>query len=149
MKSSISTLALAALVAIASLTQAHAQTLASRVNVPFAFDCGGQHFAPGAYTVSRRDLGSQEILTLWDGKSTSQVQINLGDGPSNVAPAYVTFRKYGNRYFLAGYHPSNSGTTMEVPASSQERIVARDFALYPAQDRGRVELAMNDSNLSR
>jgi hypothetical protein len=146
MKSTISSLALAALVAIASLSQAHAQTLASRVNVPFAFDCGSQHFAPGAYTISRPD---REHLSVRDDKTSSMVLINMGDGPKNAAPGYVAFRKYGNRYFLAEYHPANSASSMEVPTSGKERIVARDFALYQSQDRGRVELALNDGPWTR
>jgi hypothetical protein len=141
MKSSISTLALATLVAIASLTAAHAQTLASRVNVPFAFDCGSEHFAPGSYTISR----DGDHLVLRSETSAGMVTIDMGNGPKNTTSAYVAFRKYGNRYFLAEYHPANWPSTMEVPTSSKERIVARDYALYQPQDQGRVELALNDS----
>jgi hypothetical protein len=128
MKLSISTLALAALVAIVPMTRAHAQTVATHVNVPFAFDCGSRHFAPGAYTLRRLDFGSQELLTLWDGKDTSKFLINVGDAGKVAASGYVIFRKYGNRYFLAEYHPANSAITMEVPSSKSERTVARDYA---------------------
>ena len=143
MKSSISTLALETLVAIASLTQAHAQNHASKVNVPFAFDLGSVHFAPGTYTLSTSlDRGH---LTLQDDRTSSMVLINIGDGPRNTAPGYVIFRKYGNRYFLAEYHPANSPSTMEIPASNKERIVARDFALYQPEP-GRVLLALNEDS---
>jgi hypothetical protein len=141
MKSTICTLALATLVAIASLSPAHAQTLASRVDVPFPFDCGSAHFSPGSYTLSTRNLGSQKLLAVWDGKMNRQFVINAGDGPRNTAPAFVVFRKYGSRYFLAGYHPSNSASTMEMPASKQERIVAGDYAAY-LPEHGRVQLAL-------
>jgi len=45
----------------------------------------------------------------------------------------VSFRKYGNRYFLAEYHPSNWPTSMTLSPSHKERIVARDYALYHPQ----------------
>jgi len=143
MKSSISTLAFAALVAIASLAQGHAQTLATRVNVPFAFNCGSKHFAPGAYTLRRHDFGSQELLTLWDGKSISQFLINIGDAPRNTAQGYVIFRKYGDRYFLAEYHSANSTETMQVPRSKMERNLARDYAANRPQPE-RVQVGLNE-----
>jgi hypothetical protein len=141
MKSSISALALAALVAIASLSQAHAQT--ARVNVPFAFDCGSAHFAPGTYTLSI-SLG-REYLMLRSATNAGMTLFDVGDGPRNKARGYVTFRKYGNRYFLAGYHPTNSPSTMEVPTSKKERVVAREFALNQPEP-GRVQLALNEAS---
>jgi hypothetical protein len=143
--------ALATFAAIASFAPAHAQDLVSRVNVPFAFDCGSAHFSPGTYTIARARLTIGNVLTLWDGKKTSQFLIGTGDGPrsnSNIASGYVLFHKYGNRYFLAEYHPSYWSTSMELPSSSKERIVARDFALYQPEP-GRVLLAVNEANLSR
>jgi hypothetical protein len=141
MKSSIRTLALAALVAIASLSQAHAQT--PNVNVPFAFDCGSAHFAPGAYTLSISP--GREYLMLQSKTNAGMALINVGDGPKNTTPGYVMFRKYGNRYFLAGYHPTNSLSTMEVQTSKTERVVAREFALYQPEP-GRVQLALNEAS---
>ena len=143
MKSAISALALATLVAIASLSQAHAQTHASLVNVPFAFDCGSRHFAAGTYSVSRIN---HDFLAVRDDKSFSEIMINIGEGPKNTTPGYLAFRKYGSRYFLAGYHAVNSANTMEVPISNKERIVARDFDRYLAQNQGRVELALNEGS---
>jgi hypothetical protein len=140
MKSSISTLALAALVTIASLSQAHAQTQASHVNVPFAFECGSQHFAPGTYTLSNLD---RDNILLRDDKTSNLVLVVIGDGPRDTKSGYVIFRKYGNRYFLAEYHPANSASTMEVPASKKERSVARDYAANQPEP-GRVKLALNE-----
>ena len=145
MKPNIATLALATLVAIASLSQANAQTLASRVTVPFAFECGGVSFAPGTYTVNRLD---QDHITLGDNQSSSIVMTNNADGPKNTAPGYLTFRKYGDRYFVAEYHAANSPNSMAVPASGKESRVARDYAMNPT-DAGRVQLALNNSGWAR
>jgi hypothetical protein len=139
MKSRISTLAL---VALASFSQAHAQTHFSTVNVPFAFDCGSKHFAPGTYQVSSQLDWS--TITLRDDQTNCTVLSNRDYRPNNAASSYVVFRSYRNRFFLAGYRPSRSGIAMEVPTSKKERIVARDFALYQPEP-GRVQLALNDT----
>ena len=139
MKSSIRTFALATLVAIASLSQAHAQTQASRVSVPFAFESGGVSFAPGTYTISKLDGGH---ITLRDNKTTSMFLVNNADGPKNATPGYVAFRKYGNRYFLAEYHLANSANSMALPVSGKERRVSKDYAMNRTEP-GRVQLALN------
>ncbi|HUH63119.1 MAG TPA: hypothetical protein VLZ50_08995 [Terracidiphilus sp.] len=145
MKSSISTFALAAVVAIASLSTAHAQTQASRVIVPFAFECGGASFAPGTYTISKLD---GEHITLRDSKTTSMVMIDNADGPKNAKLGFVAFRKYGNRYFLAEYHPANSAHSMDLPESGKERRVATDYAMNRTEP-GRVQLALNEGDWIR
>ena len=146
MKSSISTLALTALVAIASLSQAHAQTQAARVSVPFAFECGGVSFAPGTYTISKVD-GEQRI-TLWDNNTTKMFLANNADGPKNGKSGYLAFRKYGNRYFLAEYHPANSPHSVDLSESAKERRVAKDYAMN-RMEPGRVQLALNDGDWIR
>ncbi|MGA3068869.1 MAG: hypothetical protein ABSD43_01520 [Terracidiphilus sp.] len=146
MKSSLCTFALATFVAIASLTQAHAQTHASRVNVPFAFDCGSEHFAAGIYTISFSDSG---VLTVTDYKHTDMaIPLSRFDQDSTDAAPYVAFRKYGNNYFLAAYH-ANGGVTIDLGKSAKERNLARELALNPT-DSGTVRLAMlNDAASGR
>jgi len=78
----------------------------------------------------------------------SIVLASVGHVLSAPARGYVTFNKYGNRYFLAEYHPSNSGTEIDLPRSKKERIVARDYAMNSAEP-GRVQLALNDSDWLR
>lgn len=146
MKSSIRTFALATLVAIASLSAAHAQTQAARVSVPFAFECGGASFAPGTYTISKVD-GEQRI-TLWNNQTTSMFLANNADGPKNAKAGYVAFRKYGNRYFLAEYHPANSAHSLDFSESGKERRVANDYAMNRIEP-GRVQLALNDGDWTR
>lgn len=145
MKSSISTFALAAVVAIASLTAAHAQTQASRVSVPFAFECGGVSFAPGTYTISK-EAGEQ--ITLGDSKTTRIFLVNNADGPKNTKLGYLAFRKYGNRYFLAEYHVANSTNSMTLSESGKERRVAKEYALNRTEP-GRVQLALNEGDWIR
>jgi hypothetical protein len=127
MKHSISTLAIATLVAIASLTQAHAQTNASKVNVPFAFDFGSQHYAAGTYTIDLQ--GADNLVLVNDAKRSTRLALieSRTDSGSSIASASLTFRKYVNTYFLAKY--STSGATFTLMESSKERSLAREQAM--------------------
>jgi hypothetical protein len=146
MKSNISTFALATLVAIASLSQAHAQTQASRVSVPFAFECDGVTLAPGTYTISKVD--GEHRITLWDSKTSRIFLVANADGPKNAKLGYLAFHKYGNRYFLAEYHAANSTSSMDLPESAKERRLAGDYAMNRTEP-GRVQLALNDGDWIR
>ena len=128
MKTTIRTIALATLVAIAALSQTGiAQTgrSATRVDVPFAFDYGTQHFAPGVYTVSMRD---KNILTLSSGNRSAWAMIQTGFDPTQHSAGYVTFRKYGDRCFLTEYSPASGSLHASVFESGAERRAAREFA---------------------
>ena len=140
MKSIHRIFALAALAATASLSPAlHAQVNdAMRVNVPFAFNCGAQHFTAGSYTV--RMLNSN-VLVVSSYAKTVYAMTESGSEGRGKGDGYLIFRKYGNRYFLGEYHPANSLTAALVFRSKTERSLARDFASNQA-DQGRVRLAL-------
>jgi hypothetical protein len=127
MKHSISTLAIATLVAIASLTQAHAQNHAVRVNVPFAFNSGSAQLAAGTYTVDMQ--GADNLVLSNSAKRSTRLALieSRTDTGSPNAPASLTFRKYGNNYFLAEY--STGGTTIKLIESRKERSLAREQAM--------------------
>ena len=133
MKHSINALAIATLVAIASLTQAHAQDHAVRVNVPFAFNSGSAQLAAGTYTI---ELQSPDIVALNnDAKRSTRlatVESRTNTRPVN-APASLTFRKYGNTYFLAEY--STGGTTIKLMESGKERSLAREEAMNQTEPK--------------
>ena len=127
MKHIVSTLAIATLVAVTSLTQAHAQNLAVRVNVPFAFNSGSAQLAAGTYTI---EMQSPDIVALSNDakRSTRLATIESRTNSGSLhAPASLTFRKYGNNYFLAEY--STGGTTIKLIESNKERSLAREEAM--------------------
>jgi len=141
MKKTIRTIALASLVAFASLSQAAiAQTgqPSTKVVVPFAFDYGTHHFAAGVYTVSMRD---KNILTLSSGNRSAWAMIQAGYDPTQNTSGYVVFRKYGDRYFLTEYAPSSGSIHASVFESAAERRAARDFAANHGSP-SRVQLAV-------
>jgi hypothetical protein len=133
MKHSISTIALATIVAIASLTQLHAQSGAARVQVPFAFELGSQHYAAGTYTINM--LGSDTLALSNSAKRSTQLAMieSRVDSSSANAPATVTFRKYGNTYFLAEY--STNGATIKLIESNKERSLSREEAMNQTEPK--------------
>ena len=136
MKLNFRIIAIFTLITIAALSQtmlAQTSRLSSKVDVPFAFDYGKQHFAAGIYTVTMRD---QNILTLSGVNRAAWGMIQAGYDPTAHDKGCVTFRKYGNRYFLTEFSPANASIHASVFESSDERRAARDFAtghLAPSQ----------------
>ena len=106
--------------------------------MPFAFDYGTQHFTAGTYTVKMLDMN---VLSVSNNAETGWAIIQSDTEPGRSSDGYLIFRKYGNRYFLAEYHPANSQTSASVMQSKKERSVARDYASNKA-DQGRVRLAL-------
>jgi hypothetical protein len=92
-----SVFAVAALVPAAHAQSGSAQGNTVKVNVPFAFSCGPQHYTAGTYLI--RDRSSNVVSIL--GKSRSglaMTRIEQAYRPATVNKA--VFRKYGDTYFL-------------------------------------------------
>ena len=145
MKSSIRTFALATIAAIACLSQMHAQSHASEVNVPFAFNYGSEHFPAGTYTISTLKK-FPFIASLSSGANLRvhwAMTESISASVSTDRPGYVVFRKYGDSYFLAEDHTFD-GNTIRFSKSKKERIVARDFAANQSEP-GRVQLTLNEA----
>jgi hypothetical protein len=134
MTSNLRTLALAALVAVASLAPAmHAQnTIRAQVDVPFSFDYGTSHFGHGTYIIS---MDEDNILVLRN-RMTSQsamVLARLELSPAAAKTSQVTFRKYGDRWFLEEVSIAGSENTVSVYESKAERQAARELASRGAE----------------
>jgi hypothetical protein len=128
MKNSIRTIALAALVAIASMsTTMHAQSASplAKVNVPFSFDCGAAHLSAGVYTLSVED---GRILMLRDSRGYAVLAVvQMSYNPAASKTSEATFKKYGDRYFLEQIRTSGSLTEAQVNESTSEKRAAREY----------------------
>ncbi|HEX4309041.1 MAG TPA: hypothetical protein VHZ25_03380 [Acidobacteriaceae bacterium] len=128
MTSRIRTIALAALVVVASLSQTlHAQTGAvrARVNVPFSFDCGKAHFAGGIYTLIQL---SPNVLSIRANGTAAMAMIQINFDPRITKTSQVTFRQYGDRYFLEEISMAGSEAHVSVYESQSEKQAARELA---------------------
>lgn len=141
MKSSIRTVVFATMFVAASLGQAlHAQDgTRLEVKVPFAFNCYGQHFGPGTYTL---DMRRMDALLVSNGSSAA---LAMAKQETSLLPAktgHVVFKKYGDHYFLEQVWMPGSTTHISVNERKWEQQVATQVAAdsEPAQ----VELALLD-----
>jgi hypothetical protein len=142
MTSNLRTIALAALVAVASLSQAlHAQSdpIHSQVTVPFSFDYGKAHFGQGTYIISMDNQSVLSIRTV-EGRTT-MAMAQLSFDPRPAKSGVVTFRKYGDRYFLEEVSVAGSEAHVSVYESQAEKHAARELAMR-GQEATQVALAL-------
>jgi len=130
MTSQIRNIALAALVAIASLAPAlHAQnsTIHARVDVPFSFDYGTTHFGRGTYIITMNG----DVALVVRNRETSQsamVMARLDESPIPANSSLVTFKKYGDRWFLEQVQIAGNSNRVSVYESKQERQASQELA---------------------
>jgi len=143
MKPYIRTVVFAATFVAASLTQTlHAQAAGTKleVKVPFAFNCGGQHFGPGTYTLDMRRI---DVLLVTNGSSSGLAITETGYSLVPAKTGRAVFKKYGDHYFLDEIWMP--GTTMHI--SVNERKWEKQAAMQLAADgrqSAQVELALLD-----
>ncbi|MGC2297158.1 MAG: hypothetical protein WA476_00040 [Acidobacteriaceae bacterium] len=133
MTSNIRTIALATLVAIASLSQTlHAQNAppSARVNVPFSFDYGTKHFAHGVYTLT---MDGTDVLRISSGTENAMAVIQTAWVPTRLKSSAVVFTKYGDRYFLDEVLIADLGADITVNESKAEKSAARELAQRGSQ----------------
>lgn len=111
--------------------QTFAQSQAFRVNVPFDFRANNKMLPAGTYTVNPAT----------DDRVTWRVQ-GIGDAPGTLLLASlskadeqgnlrVTFRRYGEQYFLTGF--KTSSYEVALPMSGSEKDLRRSSGINLAQ----------------
>ena len=120
---------------------AHAQSASSvTVNVPFGFEIGSKHLAPGHYTISRpltdiiqiRSNSTGALLVTHDGQSTKATKTSK-----------VVFDKYGDQYFLRQvWFNAEENTYMECAESKAEKQAKRSELASVTKKASNVEIAL-------
>jgi hypothetical protein len=121
---------------------AHAQgePHAMTVNVPFGFELGSKHLAPGRYTISQPLTNIVEIR----GGRTGALLVTH-DGQSNKATrsSKVVFDKYGDQYFLRQvWFNAEDNTYMECAESKAEKQAKRSELASVTKKASNVEIAL-------
>ncbi len=128
---------IAAVLTLASTTSPlHAQVLEGKTqfNVPFAFEVGHDHFAPGVYTVSMlhsstlqvngfRNSGFALVMPAWNGKT--------------IARNKIVFHQIGGEYFLAEVWTAKSTdhlVAQPLKAEKRAMVLAAGKSAAPAVD---------------
>ncbi len=115
----VSTLALAL---VCSALPAQMPAARTRVAVPFAFQIGSTHFAPGTYVLSNPE---EDLLYVQGGKH-SGFAISMHEStrtPSRISG--VVFHHYGNQYFLREVWTRGDTDYLTCPQSKAEQQARR------------------------
>jgi hypothetical protein len=132
------------LATVFSQSAAKAQTLETSVvaEIPFAFQVGGYHLAPGAYNV--RMVGD----FLWiKGEADSVVMVVARDSArSRLSDSALVFHRYGSQYFLREIRSAEDGSILWTGETKAERRAKyEEDAFHPnstAREDSKVEVAL-------
>jgi hypothetical protein len=112
------------------------------VDIPFAFEVGSTHFAPGTYFLS----DPQQYILSVRGPSGTALAVNWPEASlSPVTEGKVIFYRYGDRYFLREVWVKGQTDHLRFPESKAERRVrkAQQEANHAALvTPGNVEIAL-------
>lgn len=129
------------------LTLAASQTLASQgarrlvVNIPFEFVAGQERLPAGRYVISRvaRDAGRALLIRSADGRTSVTVLTNASDAGGEQPQ--VSFKRYGEQYFLARVWTPGGDSARTLPASRLEKQLQRDLARGGKKNGGASNVA--------
>lgn len=129
----VSIIALSFMTAVAA--NAQSSSLKVKANVPFDFVVGDRVLPAGAYAVKQITQGSDAGLLI-SNRDNAQKAIRLSNTvqSNEVKRARLTFRRYGNTYFLAEVWPSGMMEGREIIKSKAEKAAERELARNAAQN---------------
>jgi len=136
---SITSIALFALVSFVTVGSISAQDRAVKATVPFDFTVGNTLLPAGSYTIAAEDTGVIKIRNT-DGRIVL-LSTTTPDG-KEAKTGELVFNKYGDQYFLREILCASADMNMAVPASKQEKRAREQEASLntPGQQ---VYLALN------
>ena len=108
-----------------------------KVNIPFAFTVGNQTLPAGAYKVNTVAGKTLQIRSM-DNKQVATIHTNNLRAEQTPGHAKLSFRRYGDRYFLIQVWAPWEG--YEMPRSRAELEFVKDSAKHPAQKAAKLEL---------
>jgi len=100
-----------------------------RADIPFAFSVGNKSLPAGEYRVQVVNPSSDKSvlqITSLDGRTTMMVRTVDIEG-SSTSRAKLTFRHYGDQYFLAQVWMAAETTGMATPNSGAEKTLRRQL----------------------
>jgi hypothetical protein len=105
------------------------------VNVPFDFAVGDRQLPAGRYHIRRVNPDSESALLIEsaDGRARATVLTNAARGAS--ARATLTFKRYGDRHFLAGVWLPGAAVGRTLQESKQERGLREQAAARHAEPK--------------
>ena len=99
----------------------HAQSLALKVNIPFAFHAGEKTLPAGMYTVEKR--GEALVISDRNGNGAAMIA-NAIKNKAYGLNSMVVFNRYGDECFLKEVRWSDASTARGVMETKAERRLA-------------------------
>jgi hypothetical protein len=133
----LSTLLLA-LFAFAVAIPVEAQSRTLKVNVPFGFESGTTHFAPGAYQIHLDGAGP--VIRI-EGQNSSAYQMTLENSaaqPPDIGK--LVFHRYGSQYVLKEIWVAGSTAYLRTPKSKVEKRLEAESAQNNQNQQGTLAL---------
>ncbi|HEU4597959.1 MAG TPA: hypothetical protein VFS10_22715 [Pyrinomonadaceae bacterium] len=98
------------------------------VNIPFDFTAGRELLPAGRYTIKRvaKDSARALLIRSEDGRASVTVLTNTAERGGELPQ--VSFKRYGDRYFLASVSEPGVEAARALPASSLEKQLRRELA---------------------
>jgi hypothetical protein len=127
-----------AVMCVVPAAQSQTQETIARVNVPFAFECGSQHYPAGIYNISRL---SNTVLLI---SGPSRIGLAMMRPDVTVLPAKTgraLFGVSGNQHFFHQIWSTGSTTLVTFYASKAEQRVRLAPNTIPQPD---IQLALLD-----
>lgn len=98
---------------------AHAQTGVVKVDIPFAFESGSAHLAPGVY---RFHVSALTPIMHIEGAKSSAYQVIMTDSSMRSSgTGKVIFRRYGSRYILKQVWMAGDTRFVRTPNTKVEK----------------------------
>lgn len=126
MKKQMLTIAAALALTLVVGGQCGAQQSPIKVNVPFAFTVGDKAMPAGEYRVA--DLSraqSVQVIAQSDGDASIMVMTNAVENAGKEPTPRLTFRRYGNRYFLTGIWTGDTQGRQLVKSRGENELASK------------------------
>lgn len=110
------------------------------VNVPFSFEFGSQHFAPGVYTIK---TPLEDVVQLQGESNLGMILTNSGQSHKPTKITKIVFDRFGDHYFLRQiWFNANDTAYMDCPESKAEKQAKRGDFASNQKSASNVEIAM-------
>jgi len=136
---SITSIALFALVSFVTVGSISAQDRAVKANVPFEFTVGNTLLPAGNYEIT---VANQNVIEIKNTDRHVAILTTTTNDGNEATKSELVFNKYGDQYFLREVLCTQAAMNMAVPASKQEKT-ARAQEASLSHNGQQVYLALN------
>ncbi|HZI20383.1 MAG TPA: hypothetical protein VEY09_17510 [Pyrinomonadaceae bacterium] len=138
-KQIIRTFVLFSLLLVAGATQAVSAQVPARLvfSVPFEFVAGGERLPAGDYEITRLSVNSDKALLIRSLDAGKQLAVVTHAGEAGKTPdrAQLTFRQYGDQFFLAEIRTAGASGARAFPVSRAEKRLRIELSSAVGGDR--------------